>query len=88
MVVSITTLKLICELASVWMVGMVAILAFVVVTVDRLNVRIAELEDRIKVLGGETRTPASAQVVRRDAVAARYDADPRADRPAPVLVRA
>jgi hypothetical protein len=58
--VSLTTLKVICELASVWMVGIVAIVGFVVVAVDRLNVRIAELEERVRVLSGEPARPTPA----------------------------
>ncbi|WP_165247127.1 hypothetical protein [Paludisphaera soli] len=67
MTVSLTTLKLVCELASVWMVGIVAIVAFVVVAVDRLNVRIAELEERIRVLSGEPARPTPAPAARRRA---------------------
>jgi len=50
---SATTARLICELASVWMVGIVGIVAFLVFTVDRLNRQVAELEARVRALGGE-----------------------------------
>ncbi len=79
MTVSLETMKLVCELASVWMVGIVAIVAFVVVAVDRLNVRIAELEERVRVLSGEPARPAPAPSARR--------ADPRPGLATPASVR-
>lgn len=50
---SATTARLICELASVWMVGIAGIMAFLVFTIDRLNRQVAELEARVRALGGE-----------------------------------
>jgi hypothetical protein len=47
MFVSSTALKIVCELSLVGVVGLVAMLAFVVLTVDRLNVRLAELEAQL-----------------------------------------
>ena len=49
---SAETLKLACELAGVWMVGMAAVLGLVVATVDRLNARIAELEEKLEAAEG------------------------------------
>lgn len=52
MFVSPTALKIACELALAGVAGLVAMMAFVVLTVDRLNVRVAELEAQVAGRGG------------------------------------
>jgi hypothetical protein len=54
MFVSAAALKIVCELALAGAGGLVAMLAFITHTVDRLNVRVAELEARLADRGGRT----------------------------------
>lgn len=47
MFISPAAFKIACELVVIGAVGLVALLAFVVLTVDRINVRLAELEAQL-----------------------------------------
>jgi hypothetical protein len=62
MFVSAAAFKIACELSIVGLAGLVAMLSFVVLTVDRLNARLAELEAQI---GGRVGIQATASGSRR-----------------------